>query len=134
MDRQTKAPNRVETNRPESTTVRPGKAKILQPPPMTWGYSPETGAAAAGNAAVADEAIAKRAYLKFLARGCQHGKDYEDWIAAREELLAEGWPQKSAAPQAKPNKKISPLPSEQLEEKAREDIVEREEGGGAGGD
>lgn len=35
------------------------------------------------------EALAKRAYEKFLARGCAHGHDQEDWLAAEQELIAE---------------------------------------------
>jgi len=38
---------------------------------------------------VSDEAIAKRAYEKFEARGHLDGFDQEDWTAARLELLAE---------------------------------------------
>jgi Protein of unknown function (DUF2934) len=38
---------------------------------------------------VSDEAIAKRAYEKFTARGHIHGFDREDWAEAREELIAE---------------------------------------------
>ena len=38
---------------------------------------------------VSDEAIAKRAYEKFEARGCVDGFDREDWAAAHRELLAE---------------------------------------------
>jgi hypothetical protein len=35
------------------------------------------------------EAIALRAYQKFLARGCQHGNDWADWFEAERELKAE---------------------------------------------
>lgn len=35
------------------------------------------------------EAVAKRAYEKFLARGCTHGHDQDDWLAAEQELIAE---------------------------------------------
>ena len=34
------------------------------------------------------EAIAVRAYERFLARGCEHGHDLEDWIAAEQDLLS----------------------------------------------
>ena len=34
------------------------------------------------------EQIALAAYHRFLARGGQHGSDFEDWIAAEQELLA----------------------------------------------
>jgi DUF2934 family protein len=33
------------------------------------------------------EAIATRAYELFLARGCEHGHDLEDWLTAEDELL-----------------------------------------------
>ncbi|MCM8794692.1 MAG: DUF2934 domain-containing protein [Candidatus Omnitrophica bacterium] len=36
--------------------------------------------------AVSREAIARRAYEKFLARGCQHGFDQQDWLEAEREL------------------------------------------------
>jgi hypothetical protein len=32
------------------------------------------------------EAIAKRAYERYLARGCSDGGDLEDWLAAENEL------------------------------------------------
>ena len=38
---------------------------------------------------VANEAIAKRAYERFVARGSAHGRDEEDWAHARAELIAE---------------------------------------------
>ncbi len=38
---------------------------------------------------VADEAIARRAYEKFVARGSAHGRDEEDSAAAKAELIAE---------------------------------------------
>ena len=37
---------------------------------------------------LAPETIAKRAYEKFLARGCAHGCDEADWLAAEQELVA----------------------------------------------
>jgi hypothetical protein len=42
-----------------------------------------------GAVSVSDEAIAKRAYEKFLTRGCTHGFDQEDWATATQELIAE---------------------------------------------
>jgi hypothetical protein len=33
------------------------------------------------------EEIALRAYERFCARGCEHGLDVEDWLAAEQELL-----------------------------------------------
>jgi hypothetical protein len=35
---------------------------------------------------VADSVIASRAYALYLARGCQHGHDVEDWLRAEGEL------------------------------------------------
>ena len=39
--------------------------------------------------AVADDAVATRAYEKFVARGSAHGRDEEDWATAKAELIAE---------------------------------------------
>ena len=47
-------------------------------------------------ASVSDDAIAKRAYEKFMARGCVHGFDREDWAGAEEELNAEALGKKSS--------------------------------------
>jgi hypothetical protein len=38
---------------------------------------------------VTDDAIARRAYEKFVARGSAHGRDEEDWATAKAELTAE---------------------------------------------
>jgi hypothetical protein len=38
---------------------------------------------------VANEAIAKRAYEKFVGRGSVHGRDEEDWANAKAELISE---------------------------------------------
>ncbi|CAN5862476.1 hypothetical protein BH11GEM1_BH11GEM1_31400 [soil metagenome] len=35
------------------------------------------------------DAVAQRAYERFVARGFEHGQDLEDWCAAEQELLAE---------------------------------------------
>ncbi|NVB82239.1 MAG: DUF2934 domain-containing protein [Kofleriaceae bacterium] len=35
---------------------------------------------------VASEDIARLAYEKFVARGCEHGHDVADWLAAEAEL------------------------------------------------
>ncbi|HVS39756.1 MAG TPA: DUF2934 domain-containing protein [Gemmataceae bacterium] len=45
--------------------------------------------AAAGGGSVPQEKIAKRAYEKWLKRGCGHGSDMQDWIEAEAELRAE---------------------------------------------
>jgi hypothetical protein len=36
---------------------------------------------------VTDDAIAKLAYSKFLARGGEHGHDEDDWASAKRDLL-----------------------------------------------
>lgn len=41
-----------------------------------------------GRSAVGQEAIAKRAYEKWLARGGRHGDDQRDWYEAERELSA----------------------------------------------
>jgi hypothetical protein len=38
---------------------------------------------------VSSDAIARRAYEKYVARGGAHGSDQEDWAAAERELMAE---------------------------------------------
>ncbi len=35
------------------------------------------------------ERVARRAYEKWLQRGCRHGCDKQDWLEAERELLAE---------------------------------------------
>ena len=44
---------------------------------------------------VPQEAIAKRAYEKFLARGCQDGQDIKDWLEAERELKTEHFRQRT---------------------------------------
>ena len=38
---------------------------------------------------ISQEAIAKRAYEKYVARGCEPGSEQQDWFEAEQELLAE---------------------------------------------
>lgn len=35
------------------------------------------------------EEIARRAYLRFCDRGCVHGSDTDDWLAAEREVLGD---------------------------------------------
>ena len=62
--------------------------------PVTLETQPSTaddrgGAAGAGQSRVATrEAIARRAYEIYTARGGSHGYDIEDWLQAERELLA----------------------------------------------
>lgn len=41
------------------------------------------------------ERIQKKAYEKFVARGCKHGNDFEDWLKAEKEVLGEAKAPKS---------------------------------------
>ena len=41
-----------------------------------------------GDVVIPREQIAVRAYERFVARGCQHGYDVEDWLGAEAELTA----------------------------------------------
>lgn len=55
-------------------------------------------AAPRGPAAGLHELIALHAYWLFLARGCVHGRDLDDWLTAERELLES---QAAAAPATK---------------------------------
>jgi hypothetical protein len=56
------------------------------------GTKPPQAASVAGadhaNGSISSDAIAKRAYEKFVARGGGHGSDQEDWAEAERELSA----------------------------------------------
>ena len=54
--------------------------------------SPVAAALKTDTRAVSTEAIAARAYEKFLGRESLHGHDEEDWLAAETELLAKQIP------------------------------------------
>jgi len=47
-----------------------------------------TNSLAATRASVTDRDIARRAYDLYLARGCKHGHDVEDWLQAERALQA----------------------------------------------
>jgi hypothetical protein len=47
------------------------------------------------------DAIARRAYELFCERGCEHGHDLEDWLAAENQLRAA-----IAAPETKPEEAV----------------------------
>ena len=50
---------------------------------------PETAATASDLArTITENDIARRAYDLYLARGCEHGHDVEDWLQAERELNA----------------------------------------------
>ena len=52
------------------------------------------------------DAIAKRAYEKFMARGCAHGLDREDWAAAELELNAEALSTRGSARTSRKRKEL----------------------------
>ena len=57
------------------------------------------GAVRFGKASAACDAdLAKRACEKYEARGCTHGLDREDWLAASHELVAESFGHVSLSP------------------------------------
>ena len=41
---------------------------------------------------VTDSEVARRAYELYLARGCEHGHDVDDWTRAEQELRANSTP------------------------------------------
>lgn len=42
-----------------------------------------------GNTQAFRERVAKKAYEKWMNRGCKHGNDFQDWCEAEAEVLAE---------------------------------------------
>jgi hypothetical protein len=59
----------------------------------------KTPTAAATTTSIPQEKIAKRAYEKWLKRGCSHGCDMQDWMEAEAELKSEmGFPGKQGIP------------------------------------
>jgi hypothetical protein len=65
---------------------------LFSNPPPSNGLLPTPAAAVVHlvqSETVADDAVATRAYEKYIARGGAHGRDEEDWAAAKKELTAE---------------------------------------------
>ena len=56
------------------------------PPIVPLASGPMVSVLRADAAPISDDAIAKLAYEKFVARGCSHGHDEEDWAAAKRDL------------------------------------------------
>jgi hypothetical protein len=54
---------------------------------------------------VSAEAVSRRAYSLFEARGREHGHDVEDWLVAETELLT-GINTEIASPFAKPQRRV----------------------------
>ena len=61
----------------------PSKGQKQQPASKGWQESRP------GRAKVSREAVATRAYEKWIARGRSHGDDQKDWLEAERELSAE---------------------------------------------
>jgi hypothetical protein len=59
-----------------SRVSTPPTAKPVTPPPQA-------------QAQIAHERIAKRAYEKWMKRGCPQGTAFQDWVEAEAELVAE---------------------------------------------
>jgi hypothetical protein len=54
-------------------------------PPTSYSTSPTP----PSQAKIPHEKVAMRAYEKWCQRGCQHGRDVQDWVEAETELRAE---------------------------------------------
>ena len=83
------------TKRNNNQTIRKGStmshrtSQVSPPRQPSNGSLPVSKAQHVDTVAVSEEAIAKRAYEKFIARGSVHGFDQEDWAGAKQELNAE---------------------------------------------
>jgi Protein of unknown function (DUF2934) len=75
------------------TSTRPDSPNGVPRTGAPNGELPVPVAQSAAEMTVPDDAIAKRAYEKFEARGHIHGFDQEDWATARRELIAEDFGQ-----------------------------------------
>ncbi|HZL20846.1 MAG TPA: DUF2934 domain-containing protein [Polyangia bacterium] len=74
-------PSRAKGKAQVAGAVAPSAAKPPKAVPVA-GADHATGS-------VSSDAIAKRAYEKYVARGGAHGSDQEDWVEAERELIAE---------------------------------------------
>ena len=69
----------------------PSKSEMSNLRTMTKAaVTPITGATPNVTFTLVVAAVAERAYAKYVARGAQNGLDQEDWLAAEQEILAEG--------------------------------------------
>ena len=80
-----------QTSYPSASPPSPakGKTQAVGVAAPSAAKTPKVTPAPAADGFVSSEAIAKRAYEKFVARGGAHGSDQEDWAAAERELMAE---------------------------------------------
>jgi hypothetical protein len=67
--------------------------QVSSPPRRTIGVPPTSTVRNGDSTPASDEDIAMRAYEKFVARGCVHGFDRQDWAAAERELIVEAFRQ-----------------------------------------
>ena len=56
---------------------------------MTRVSTPPTAKPVTNNVQIPHDRIAKRAYEKWMKRGCPQGTDFQDWVEAEAELRAE---------------------------------------------
>lgn len=77
---------------PSSSSARLRSQPAPRAPSRSAFPAPQLVAAAprhAGVPTILPEAIARRAYEKFLQRSCAPGGENEDWLAAEQELIVE---------------------------------------------
>ena len=70
------------TSPPASQRSHSNGATLIIPAPP----GPGSSVLHANVAPISEDEIAKLAYEKFVARGCTHGHDEEDWAAAKRDL------------------------------------------------
>ena len=89
LTEKTKITSRSSRGRPGATRLRTEKTPVARRKRKSpTSYATSTGVSA--GSAPSHETIAARAYALFLARGAQHGNDWEDWIQAEGELRGSG--------------------------------------------
>jgi hypothetical protein len=72
---------------PAPAATKPPVAPPAATAPRTTAASPPAAAPSIDGTALQDK-IARLAYDKWCQRGCPHGSDMEDWLAAEQELRA----------------------------------------------
>src|SRR5262245_52949131 len=92
MPRRAERPVPRSSRRDSMSTIRSNTPQAKPTGTTTTAAKPAaqamTGTTQAASHAPADR-IAKRAYEKWLKRGCTHGNDIQDWIEAEKEIIAE---------------------------------------------
>ena len=77
--------NVEQTSAPKLARVRKGEGNGDSYQQMTQAGASSTMRSGATGGLERDE-VAQRAYELYIARGCQHGYDLEDWLVAEREL------------------------------------------------